>query len=431
MPPTPLQITFQVNNLNAVAAAANRAATAFQNLAGASQAANANLPGRGAGGAGRGGGTPRTPKPPPSFGKRIQAALMSSRFGVGAGGGLSLFPLVSGIAKAFGPLGIVVLGVTAAIQAEIEAVKAMTQAAVESAETLRSIAFATGSQGTNLGSLRGIFGKGAGGLSSNLQSHITGNGMSQAFAASMGIFNMPRPFGGVDEGENLLKAVEKLRQIPDFKERLRGARLLGLDDEAAQRALTLSPEQYAKSKKRGQFNESLFGDQKTQQNVADFTQALSDVKDAGMNILGALGKSVLPQLTGFMNHLADWLNSIADFVNKHQNTFSFGSKMVLGFLDFLIDVSTKLMNLANQWLPDLPDSWGSGTGNNPHADALDSNTRATIETTQQLERLNQLLPGVFGRSERAGSALPGSLAPGSGPPTMNNNDLRNFRLSPI
>jgi len=335
---------------------------------------------------------------PPSFLSRAAGVLKSSRFGAGG-----LMPLVGQAAKLLGPWG-------TALAAGAVAVTAMTDAAVEAGQALQELAYGTGSQGSTLGGLRGISGvlggPGAvGSLSSQLQSKITTDAMARAVGLTMGIQSLPRPFGNVDEGQNLLQAIKELRKITDFEERLRAARVLGL--EGAGPVLNQSEGQFQKSQERGEFSAKIFGDPKVQQNVADFMQALSDLGASFMNVLGVLGKNLLPRLTKFVNWFADVMNGLADWLDKNQ---------------WLIDLI-----FGNQVAP-------GGIDNSVHVDALNANIRATQENTMELNRLNGLLPGVYGRGDRTTSAFPRSLAPGvpgNSPQFLNANDARSFRMAPF
>lgn len=328
---------------------------------------------------------------PPSFLSRVGKVLQSSRFGAGG-----LMPLVGQTMKLLGPWG-------TALAAGAVAVKAMTDAAVEAGQALQQLAYSTGSQGSTLGGLRGISGAlggpgATGGLSAQLQSKITSDPMARAVGLMLGIKSLPRPFGPVDEGQNLLEAIKKLREIPDFGGRLRAARVLGLEETAP--VLQQSEGQFQKSQARGKFAESIFGDPQTQQNIADFTQALSDLGDSLKNVIGALGKYFLPFLTKFVNTLTDFYNWVASKIGGERTD--------------KIETDSE--------------------GRNIHVDALNANVRATAENTMELRRLNGLIPGIYGRGERTGSAFPSALSPGtpgSNPQYLNESTTRNFRLAPF
>jgi len=424
MPP-PLQVVFELKNLKAVADAANKAADAFDRLGKSAQNANQSY-GAPGGGSGTGTGTTRSigagttrrrrsaasaayqktsraranrainQALGQSFSSKLLNVLKSSRFGAGG-----LMPLVGQTAKAFGagPLLIV-----AAAGLVVKAFKEMVTAAEEATATLTTLSYSTGSRGASLGALSGLSSAlggpaGVSSLSSSLQSRITSDPFAMATAAQMGVFNLPRPFGQIDEGKNLKTIIDRIRELP-FEGRVRTSRLLGI--EGAEQALNLSKSQYEQSQNRGKLQERIFGDKETQEAVADFTQSLNDLGDSFKRVLGSLGKPFLKALTAFFNTLADILDKISELQ------------------DWLSKIGVS-----------VPGTEGTGTSADAHTDALNANTRTMAENNVHLDRLNATIQGTYGRGERTERALRGALGVGAGPQFLNNTDRAALRLGPI
>jgi hypothetical protein len=164
---------------------------------------------------------------PQSFGGKLMGAVMSSRVGIGGKGGLQLMPLVSKIlplvGKFAGPIGLVLMA--------LDGLRAVGQAAIESAGRLSALGEAARQSGGSTGQVSqlGRFGVNAGNATDRgerLQQLLESDPQAQITAAKMGVRTRPGPYADPNRLNNLPGVLEGLEKIKDPTQRLAAARKL-------------------------------------------------------------------------------------------------------------------------------------------------------------------------------------------------------------
>jgi len=330
------------------------------------------------------------------FAGKIQSLIASTRIGGGGGMGGAM-PLVGrltallGEGAEAGPIGMIAAAATAAAAS----IYILASKAAEAANSFSKLEFASGSQGggaahlRSLGNSIGMDGGAMGALAESFHNKITETGEGRAFATRVGITAGGHgPYGEQDYGKELLQGIEGLRSINNFTERVRVARSTGL--EGALPLTKISDKQWAKVQGDAAVGKKLF-DPAFQEQSADFTSSLGRMSEAGENLLIALGKPLLKDMTDFFNGVADAGNNLALFLNAHPG-------LVQGMGDMFQGVQG-IFNTINRFVG------GSGSAADEHTAALDRNTKANDDNTSALSGA----PGTYGHGPRLGSAIPSGL----------------------
>lgn len=316
---------------------------------------------------------------PPNFMQRLGETLSRSR--IGAGG---VMPLVGDVAKLLGPE-----AAAAAVAAEglfkvgkfafdtAEAFGRAAQQIADSSNRFQQYSLTTGGSGETTGTLKSL-GIDAG-LARSFNARMNSDPFAQATATRAGLYNAPEPFGNVDEGKQLQAAVMYLRSIDNKQERIRQARMLGLEELLPQTNMT----------NIGMGGAMLSGGASAIANTdemgrvsADFTQATRNF-NTNLETAGTLaGQLFLPLATRGLQ----LLNTIGD-------------------------VDLAMAGLAERFhLTPLLDLLGFGASKSGGSNKdLQNNTGAMQELSRQLA---VGMPGVYGNGERAGRVMPGGMMGG-------------------
>lgn len=333
----------------------------------------------------------RIANPPQPMNKWLQV-LSTSRFGYGGSLG-GIHPLVGRTLAAMGMGGPEGMAIAAAGVAAIAATKAiydLASSASEAANSMERIRLSLGSSSSTTARLTGLAGAiglsagDVGGLSASINQRISEDGLARATAAGMGVFQMPRPFGSVDEGKNLLKIAEGLRAIGDEAEAIRRARLLGA--EALLPLRNLSESTFSKLKMDAAIKGTIF-DKDLAEKGAEFQAAASRVGGAVENILAVIGRPVMERVANFLNNMADGLERIADWLDKHRDFIEGMASGAEGAMPF------------GEVLPFLTGP-GAKQAMDDHAQELRDNTQALREMQETYKS------AYYGKGERMNRAIP-------------------------
>lgn len=363
---------------------------------------------------------PKPGRPPKTRGQKIWQAITTSRFSLGNGGG-QMMPLVGRTLAALGPEGTAIAALAGGAIAAAKAVYDLANNAAQAADNFNRFRYATGSGTGTAAALAGVGGAigmstGAlGSAASAFNARITSDPMAMAFASRLGVSNIPGPFGDQDFGKQLLIAVENLRKISDRTERVRMARVLGLEDFSTFASLS---DKQAGFLKGDEGTKARIFDPEFEQQSADFLASAGRVSEAMLNFFTALGKPVVKQATDFLNDLASGVNYLADVANKNGNKilafFELGAAILRGSIG---DVGGALDSFKNA----MGDFMSPGEA---LESALGENSRAMHANTKAIDALT----GTFGRGERLGRAIPPNL---SGEALRQALELGGLRLYPF
>jgi len=263
---------------------------------------------------------------PKGVGDKLLDVFKSSRFAV-SGGKAEILPLVGkslgAITEALGPEVMALVGpVGVAATAAGAAAKALfdlTKASAEAGAAYARFTYAIGSNGPGaagalaVGKMAGLDASGTAALAQGLNSAITGSAMGRMFGQRVGVFNQASPYGNVDVGSQLVKAVEGLRSIKSFDERVRTMNALGLQGAAA--AVMMPQAQYDLHKQDAAATAGIM-DPDFQQKSLAFQDSLGRVGDAFERLMVVIGKPMVAGLTNVMNNIADGINGFALVMNS-------------------------------------------------------------------------------------------------------------------
>lgn len=306
------------------------------------------------------------------FGPALRRAIMSTRFGLGGGGGVQ--PLVGQVMNVLGksgPIGVAVAAGAAVIMSFVAVVKsAGDQIKAFTGQMLEANTSATSMQALNrIGSL---LGGDMAGRARQFRETIASNGIAMDAAMRAGINPIKDPFGRTDYGADFLKALKQIAFASSEAEARRLAQLYGQPDMA--RAYYLSD-----STKRYMLNQGEKAPSRASMQAAEeFTFWLEDFKRVGMEFVREVGApllSGLSKVTRFLVGLAQGLKSIGEFIANSPIL----SAIVYGLIGAI----------------------GGGDGKKVQT-ALDRNTAAINANTRALGDQR----GIYGGGQRAQRALP-------------------------
>ena len=313
---------------------------------------------------------------PKGLGERLTDLVKTSRFSV-AGGKAEIMPLVGKalgvVSEMLGPELLAVAGpVGLVVAAAVEASKALfelTKASAEAGASYAKFQYAIGSNGPgaasalSMGRMAGLDAAGTAGLANNLNSAITGSAMGRMYGMQVGVFNQSGPAGSVNHADMLVKAIEGIRGMKGFDQKVRAMNELGLQGASA--AIMMPQKQFDLHKKDIATTGGIM-DEDFQQKSLAFQDSMGRVGDAFNNLIAVLGKPAFASMINTMNTIADGLNSFATFMNTPAMQIALAQ---LGTLTVGIPFSTK--------------------GPDPHTDALNANTAA-------LKDVSSKIPGMQG-----------------------------------
>lgn len=228
---------------------------------------------------------------------------------------------------------------------------------------------------------------------------------------------LPRAFDNVDEGARLLKVIEGLRAIKDFDQRLRAARILGVED--ALPATNMSDRQFARVKGDAALRAQVLGGPEFQRDAADFASALSRVESAVETASATLSKPAVHDLPNVLNGIADSLNRFSQLMQTSrmqgmaQGAFSgkYGTPAMQSGVGTGLSGGFGLSD--TEFGKGLLKGLGFGDDSSNDASAsMDRNSNAVDANTEAIQRLT----GAFGS--------PGDRFAGAIPAGLNNEYLR-------
>lgn len=332
---------------------------------------------------------------PAGLGGKLAEALKTSR--PAALGSKSLVPLagrVAGMAaEALGPELLAVAGpVGLVVAAAVEASKALfelTKASAEAGASYAKFTYAIGNNGPgaakalSVGRMAGLDASGTAALAESLNSAITGSAMGRVYGMHVGAMNQAGPWGSVDRADNLTKAIEGLRKITDFSDRVRTMNALNLQPAAA--AILMPQAQYNLHQQDTGATSKIM-DSDFQQKSLAFQDSLERVGDAFDRLMVVIGKPAIESMTNVLNNIANGLNNFAVFLNSplmQAAIKTLEGSTIAGALTF------------------------ATRADDPHMQALQENTAA-------LHQVAQGIPGVYGKDTdgRLGRAFPAGLGYG-------------------
>lgn len=323
-----------------------------------------------------------TGRQPSTFKDRLKTAIRSTRFNAGGAS-----PLIGRTADLFGEAGgPIALVATAAVAAAIGIFK-LSESAANTAREFANLGMSLGSNGRTTGALRGIGGaigmssEAVGGASAAFQEKITNDPLAMSVARQMGIFNLSRPYGHVDEGKDLLQAIKGLRAITDMESRIRTARVLSL--ESVLPATAISDKQFDRAEKTSDRASGIF-DADFATKSADFFAGMDNLAKSAENLAGVLAKPIIKDLTDFFNGMSDGIDKITDSMSKHTGNKDW---------DWL------------KWIPGAT-SLDDIRGNADKTGAVDPSVQATVDNTKALKDATAALrPGNYGSTSARGLGI--------------------------
>lgn len=336
---------------------------------------------------------------------KVMNAIVSTRVNLGA-----ISPLLGrtlAVLEEMGPEGMAIAGVTTAAIAAASAIVDLARASADAANSFTRLQIMAGSGTRDTSTLQGIAAaigvspEQMGSTAQSLQSNITGSPMGRAAGMQLGVYNLPGLYGKQDYGQQLITAINNLSKIEDPTRRLALARAAGI--ESVLPLTYMSQQQRSYMQPDANLRSSLMTPE-FQQESADFQASLGRVQQAVQNFLVAVGPSVLPEITGLFNAVADGVNAVAQAWAQNK-----------GMIQDAIGAWLTVVNpvLGINYLENMSKADSSA--------AMIDNTKATRDNTRAL--VGQ--PGMYGSTRRSWSdALPVGL---NGPSIeQGNRDLSAF-----
>lgn len=306
-------------------------------------------------------------------------ALMSSRFGAGAGGGMQLMPLVGRTVQALAALGPAALGAAAGIGTmagmiatvvnSIQSVGAFTGRMAGNATT-------PGTQGA-LDRLNGVLGGDASGMAQQFGSNIK-HGVGAGWAASHGINPYSGPFGDINVGDKFLKALQVIGKAQTYAEAQRMAAMTGTPGAANYWYLSESNKRDAQSRASGYSEKDI-------RSAVNGQYALTKLSDAFEKLINKLAVSFAPVLTTVI----DGISKALDWLGKAWENLPAWVRLAIAPLS-MIDTNGSKVDSANKSLQN----------------SQEAQTRAIIANTRALKEFRE----TQGGGSRARGALPGKVS---------------------
>lgn len=364
----------------------------------------------------------------PRFSDRISRAVLSTRFNVG-GQNVGVSPLVGQSLGAVGLRGgaaagvaVGLLGVVAAMAAATAALRTFVRAARDGAEALRETAAAAAVTGGNAGNLARLEALGLSPqtiqqLSAAVAGAASGGGYGTVAAARAGLNIMPGPHGALNQAEQLQKGIEYVAGLSRWEDRLREARMLGLDGIISTiEALRRNRAAYdADAQAR-----AAVADPATLQAAADLGFSLERVKGSFVTLLQALAKPFLKDAAAAFNTVADGLREVAQFVNQNpaliralvqplRHFFDFalwGAKQLIAGLEMITVLPAGTLKNFEATVASIAQRWEEHRKrlDQQHQSAVDRNTAALNANSQLLKA------GTYGGGPRTQGAIPRHLS---------------------
>lgn len=161
----------------------------------------------------------------------------------------------------------------------------------------------------------GLSGEQINGLSSQFRNRLATDPLAMAAAGQLGVSpQLSRAFGTQNEAQFLVRAVEGLRGIRDEEERLRVARLTGLEDLLD--VAKVSEKVFQGMKRDAVAAASVF-DERTQQQARDLSAELTRVNNGLENLKVSVFSRLFQPVADGANDFADGLNKAAQGIKNN------------------------------------------------------------------------------------------------------------------
>lgn len=195
--------------------------------------------------------------------------------------------------------------------------------------TARSLSGGTTEQIASLRSF-GLSGDQINSLSGSFRNRLATDPLAMAAAGQLGINpQLARPYGPQNEAQFLVKAIEGLRGIQNEEERLRIARMTGL--ESLLDLAKVSGHVFQAMKRDAQIAATVF-DERTVQHARDFSAEIGRVNTSLENVKVAWADTISPQASQVADFTTNLLNNIAlDMKKPGAWTFPNTISMLPGF----------------------------------------------------------------------------------------------------
>lgn len=316
----------------------------------------------------------RMMKPPKGFRQLAMDALMTSRFGMGAGG-VSMMPLIGRTVAAIsklGPAGIAAAGGLGLLAAAIGTVVNSIMAINNSALKMAGAGTTPGTQAI-LDRLSGVLGGDASQMAQQFGGNIS-HGIGAGFAARAGIQTYSGAYGDFDVGAKFAKYANYVGNSKSYREAQQKAIGVGMPQLANMYYLSAENKKDLASRASQGYSQQ---DVTTSVNGA---YAINKLKDSFEKLINKIAIRFGPMLIKIMDgigNMLDWLGKAWDAVP---------------------DVVKRMMMGA----AGLAGSGSVDSTNKKMAEADDRNIRALNENTRALKDYREIMGG----GDRANSAIP-------------------------
>lgn len=353
---------------------------------------------------------PKSAKEPPSLGKRIGTALMTSRVGIGANGLPQLMPIVGRLAAVFGTAATAVFGLATATLAGASAIEQMSRAAGDDArERQRTSAFLGGNaQGAARLELNSRFlGTDALGLSQSLRQNTGGYGaIGNTMLGLQPFYNPMIPTDPAADFETAARRVRKMKRSGDnaglqrllqIKPEASGLLPYGdLSDDTFEKAMTKRREELSPAGAE-KLAEQSFKRAEMEQSLADLQNKTALVFADAVNLFYDVSKGLAERFGGAAGGF------------EYDGNIEAGLKK---------DYEAKYGKIPDLKAP--PILLPPGESAAPTKKDLQANTKAMNDNSAHLALLNKNL----NLGERGGSAVPSELTGMALRQALDRNSLR-------
>jgi hypothetical protein len=281
------------------------------------------------------------------------------------------------------------------IQALGAAAKAAGQALGEATASAHSFATARSLSGGTTGEIAalrafGLSGEQIGSLSAGFRQRLSTDPLAMAAAGELGINpQLQRAFGPQNEAQFLVQAVEGLRGIQNEEERLRVARMTGLEDLLDVAKVS---EKVFQGMKRDAFVIGTVFDEQTQQQARDTAAELNRVSAGLENLKVSVFSHLFQPVEDGANNFADTLNGVALLIKNNPLIDIVGQKVFGAMFPGALEVNGALADAGRQ-----------SSQRQAEESARQQNTNAILD-------LNRILGRMTGASgPRAEGAMPMGL----------------------
>jgi len=315
-------------------------------------------------------------------------------------------PAGTGIIRAIGPIAAGATLIFKAAQEAGKALRQMAQDAVDNGQAMadgarrvgatRDVSGGTLSESARLNAL-GISGSDA----RALVDRISSDPFARGAAGKMGVSTVPGPYGTLDTAGVALKVVDGLRRITSAEERLRQARILGV--EGMLHLTRISETSYQAITRDADLQASVFNERR-QRSGAEFDVSRQRYDDAKTRFKAIVEEPFTEAVTDFFNTASDLINAGTKKFDNDQNRKDNRFLRDAGLLG--LDFATSGKSLPFTTLARA--AFARGDKARDGAFPVSTHVQALYDNTEALNRLNRNV----GEGARSRNAIPGALADG-------------------